>query len=207
MAPPLRFTLLSGCIALLALHSACATGGYAGPQIVVSSKGEVSLEVMVTAGTGPLLTDSTTGNRTSVIRWLGLDAFIGYNFSAGKLVGGLGNVMSVGSRPAFATSGHEARFGTRFRFGGGHGFQGGFHVHYAHVRVLQTTRDFPTCPAEGSESQFWMGPTIGAEMLWTNRDNNRGEAMSANFLVGTAMGRDLFSQGGFMLSACGEPDE
>ena len=205
---PSRRSLLLGCfIVTLALYPACAFGGYAGPQIVVSSKGQVTLEVMVTAGTGALLTNSTTRNRTSVIRWLGLDAFIGYNFSAGKLVGGLGNVMSVGYRPAFATSGHEARFGSRFRFGGGHGFQGGFHVNYAHVRVLEAKRDFPTCPAEGSESQFWMGPTIGAEIWGTNRGNNRGEAMSANFLVGTAMGSDSFSQGGFMLSACGEPDE
>lgn len=198
--------LLGCCVVMLVLHAACATGGYGGPQIVVSSKGEVTLEVMVTAGTGPLLTDSTTHNRTSVIRWLGLDASIGYNFSAGKVVGSVGNVLSLANRPAFATSGHESRIGTRFRFGGGHGFQGGFQLHYAHVRVLEATRDFPTCPAEGSESQSWMGPAIGAELLF-NRSTNRREPMSGNLVVGTVVGRDLFAQGGFMHSACGEPAE
>lgn len=203
----LRPLLLFSCCALMLVHSACATGGYAGPQIVVSSKGEVSLEIMATAGTGPLLTNPTTHHRTSVIRWLGLDAFIGYNFHNRKLVGGFGNALSLASRPAFALSGHESRIGTRFRFGGGHGFQGGFHVHYAHARVVYAERNFPVCAAEGSESQSWMGFAIGAEVLWGKRANNRGQAMTPNLVVGTVFGHDKFYQGGFMLSACGEPAE
>ena len=143
-------------------------------------------------------------NRTAVFRVLGLDAFIGYNFSTNKVVGGLGNVMSIGYRPAFATSGHEAQFGSRFRFGGGHGFQRGFFAYYTHALLWYAERDFPACADQGSESQYWLGFAGGAELLWTKRGNKRGTAMSANLLVGTAYGRDRVSLAGVMRSGCSE---
>ena len=204
---PARPLLLLGCfIGSLATNPACATGGYAGPQIVVSSKGEVSLEVLVSAGIGETFTNTTTRNRSYAIR-SNLEAFIGYQFNVGKLVGGFGNVLNISSRPAFATSGHDFRVGSRFRFGGGRRFQGGFTLQYAHVRVLEATREFPTCPARGIEYQSWTGPAIAAEMLLSKRGNNRGAAINANVVVGTVLGRDRFSQGRFPLRSCGEPSE
>jgi hypothetical protein len=204
---PSRPLLLLGCfIVTLALYPACATGGYAGTQIVIGSNGDVNLEIMTTVAAEPLFTNPPTRNRT-VFRFLGLDALIGYNFKTNKLVGGLGNVINISHRPALALSGLESRIGTRFRFGGGHGFQGGFFAHYAHAVVVYADRDFPTCTAQRSESQYWLGFAGGAEILWTKRGNNRGAAIGANFLVGTAYGRDRVSRGGVMLSACGEPAE
>ncbi len=192
-----------GCIvAMLVHHTACALGGYAGPQIVVSSRGQVSLEIMVAAGLGPILTDQTTQDRKVAIRWLGIDGSVGYNFNNRKIAAGFGNFFSVGNRPAFAPTGHESHIGIRFRYGGGHGFQAGFHLQYAHVRVLTADRDFPRCPAEGSETQSWLGPTLGAEMLWSDR----GKTRRANFIVGTAYGRDYFYQSGGRPSPCTELD-
>lgn len=183
------------------LQAACATGGYAGPQFVVSTDGEMSLEVMATAAVGPISVDANR-DRTTAVRMLGLDAFVGYNLTTSKLVGGFGNTFNISLRSTSADSGHEFRIGSRFRFGGGHGFQLGVHWSYAFVRALKTKRDVERCPAEAARTEFpaWLAPALGIEVLFSKPRVPGASDMRGNFSFGTVAGGDNFLQGDWTCS-------